>query len=402
MFAQTPATQTNSVLIAAEGRVEVAHGAGVWVAGQVNDLLRSGDRLRTGARSRATVRLSDLSVLRVDELTTIEIRPPRASAAAGSFEQRSGATYFFNRERPTEVQFRTPVASGAIRGTEFNLRVGDNGRTEVTLLDGIVDLNNQSGSVTLTNGEQGIVEPGQAPRKTAVLNAMAAMQWALYYPAILDVDEAGLTTDEQNAVAPSIEAYRAGDLLGAEARYPAGYVPQSDAARIYRAATLLAVGQVPQAEATLGGANTPLAEALRELIAVVTRRLYTRSTSPSLATEWMAESYLLQSQSRLEAALDAANHAIARAPRFGFAWVRAADLEFGFGHIGAAHRALEKGMALSPRNAEALAVSGFLFAAENKLDAAARAFDDAITIDPALGNAWLGRGLVKVRRGHAR
>ena len=46
------------------------------VAGRTNQTLKLGDRLRTGKSSRATFRLSNLSVLRVYELTTLEIQPP--------------------------------------------------------------------------------------------------------------------------------------------------------------------------------------------------------------------------------------------------------------------------------------------------------------------------------------
>ena len=42
---------------------------------------------------------------------------------------------------------------------------------------------------------------------------------------------------------------------------------------------------------------------------------------------------------------------------------------------------------------------GFLFAAENRIARAIESFDAAIAIDGALGNAGLGRGLAKIRRG---
>src|ERR1035441_824739 len=67
----------NAVLLTVSGKVEVAtRGETVWTAGHTNQVLRLGDRLRTGKNSRATLRLSNLSVLRVYELTTLEIQPP--------------------------------------------------------------------------------------------------------------------------------------------------------------------------------------------------------------------------------------------------------------------------------------------------------------------------------------
>src|SRR5262249_12286707 len=61
--------------------------------------------------------------------------------------------------------------------------------------------------------------------------------------------------------------------------------------------------------------------------------------------------------------------------------------------------ALEKSLALSPRNAEALALKGFLLNGEGKYREAITWFDRAIAVDPALGNAWLGRGLCKIHAG---
>src|SRR5258708_3257857 len=182
------------ILLEKEGKVEVARkGTTTWTAVQVNDALQPGDRLRTGSRSRATLRWAELSVVRVNELTSMEIRPPAKPTAKPQPDFQSGATYFFSREKPTEVQFHTPAASGAIRGTEFNLTVGQDGRTELALLDGAVDMSNAQGATTLKSGEQATVEPGKAPAKTALIDAMNVIQWALYYPAVVDPDELGLS-----------------------------------------------------------------------------------------------------------------------------------------------------------------------------------------------------------------
>ena len=64
--------------------------------------------------------------------------------------------------------------------------------------------------------------------------------------------------------------------------------------------------------------------------------------------------------------------------------------------------ALDKSLALAPRNAQALALKGFLLAAQNHIGDAIGWFDRALAVDSALGNAWLGRGLCRIRRGDAR
>ncbi|MGA2868899.1 MAG: FecR domain-containing protein, partial [Verrucomicrobiota bacterium] len=50
---------------------------------------------------------------------------------------------------------------------------------------------------------------------------------------------------------------------------------------------------------------------------------------------------------------------------------------------------------------EGLALKGFLFAAENQPRAAISWFGQALGVDSALGNAWLGRGLCRIQLGDA-
>src|SRR5207248_1051122 len=298
----------------------------------LNVNLQPGDRLRTGSRSRAALRWSESSVVRVSELTSMEIQPPAKPGDKPQLDLRSGATYFFSREKPTEIQFRTPVASGAIRGTEFNLEVAEDGRTVLSLLDGAVDLSNEQGSASLASNEQGTVEPGSAPKKTALINAVNVIQWTLYYPAVLDPDELGLSDQERQTFNSSLEAYRSGDLLGALSSFPENMTPGSDAARLLHATVLLAAGRVDQTEKELGNLQTPspLANALREIIAAVKHQNLPSLASPSTASEWLARSYYFQSRAQLPEALDAARKAAAKSPHFGAAQVRVAELEFGF------------------------------------------------------------------------
>src|SRR5208282_2431264 len=182
------------------------------------------------------------------------------------------------------------------------------------------------------------------------------IQWCLYYPAVLDVDELNFSDAEKQALTPSLAAYRAGDLLDALANYPANRAPDYDSGKIYFAGLLLSAGQVEQAEAQLGPLQSPQADALREVVAAVKYQTRPAIMNPQFSTALLADSYYFQSHSQLEAALSAARAATEKSPNFGFAWERLAELEFSFGHTDAALAALEKSLQLSPRNAEALAL----------------------------------------------
>jgi outer membrane receptor protein involved in Fe transport len=400
--AEAPATPPASVLLTVEGRVEVARrGLLDWAPATPNQELQTGDRVRTGLKSRATLRLSDLSVVRLDQLTVLEIRASQGEAEKAGLGLKGGSTYFFNRDRPGTTRFETPTASGAIRGTEFNLAVAEDGTTVVTLLDGEVLLTAEQGSLSLKSGEEGTVRPNQPPTKTAVIDAINVIQWALYYPAVVDPEELGLSAGERSARADSLKAYREGDLLRALADYPADRLPQSDAEKVFHAGLLLAAGRVTEAEADLSSLQStlPAANAIRELIAAVKNQALSSGKKPATGSEWLAHSYRQQSRGELEAALTAAREAVKLAPGFGAAHLRVAELEFGFGRTAEAISALGVGLLLSPNNAQGLALRGFLLAAQGHIPAAETAFEQAIAVDGALGNAWLGRGLARIRSG---
>jgi Tfp pilus assembly protein PilF len=413
---QTPATATTPATAAAQephetvlllvcGTVEVAPaGSTNYAAAKMKQVLHPGDQIRTGKNSRATIRLTNLSVVRMYELGSMTIKPPTKAEKQAAIEVKSGAAYFFNRDKPNETQFATPSSSGAIRGTEFVLSVDGSGRTELALLDGQVALSNAYGSLELASGEKAVVEKNQAPRKSPLINAADVIQWTLYYPAILDTDELELNADARRALADSLAAYRAGDLLAALAQYPADREPASESERVYKAALLLAVGNVDGARALLGESlheerASALAAALKEMIAAVKGERVNGVLPRALAAECLAASYETQSRHDLEQARALAQMAVAKAPGFGFARERLAEMEFSFGRTGAARAALSKSLELSPRNAQALALNGFALSAQNKISEAARYFDMAIETDGSLANGWLGRGLTRIHSG---
>jgi len=400
-FVAHAAEPTACVLVERQGKVEIARkGSADWSLAKPDDVLQVGDRIRTGLRARATLRWSELAVIRVKELTSMEIQPPAKDGAKPEMELKSGATYFFSREKPEDIQFRTPVASGAIRGTEFNLAVAEDGITELSLLNGAVDLANAQGSTTLASGEQGTVKPGQAPTKSPLLNAINVIQWVLYYPQVVAPEDFGFSDTEKSSLAASLEIYVAGDLAGALEKFPSGQ-SMSDAVRSYYAALLLSVGQVTESEAELKqlSADSPAARALREVVVAVKGGKLESPATPATASEWMARSYYEQAHGKLAEALAAARSAVAKAPQFGAAHIREADLQFSFGRTDAALRSLNRGLELSPRNAQGHALRGFLLAAKNQNGAAMDCFNRAISLDSSLANAWLGRGLLKIRGG---
>jgi tetratricopeptide (TPR) repeat protein len=220
----------------------------------------------------------------------------------------------------------------------------------------------------------------------------------LYYPGILDPKALGLTAADPGWE-PALAAYGAGDLPAALAARPVVGAGESEPVQVFRAALSLAAGQVGEAEAQLarvGAGNDSVREkvaALRELIATVRGDGFDEGHSPASSAGWLARSYYWQARHRLVEALAAAREAVRLAPDSGYAWQRVAELEWAFGRRRAARQALDAARQKAPRLAPAFVLEGFLSLDQRDAAGARRWFEQATSLDGALGLGWLGRGL---------
>lgn len=390
-------------VLAVENIVQAAKGGGsAWAAAAKDDSLAVGDRFRTRQRSRATLRLTDLYTMRLEQFTTIQLTKGLLSGDKSKLDVSGGAAFIFSREESGEIDITTPAANGALRGTQLYVQVSEGGLSKFQVLEGQVVMQNPQGKLVLGAGEAGEALPGQAPKRTAAIITTNLLQWALYYPAVLDPAELGMAEADQRVAAKSLEAYKSGDLLGALEAYPEG-AASGKGGKLYRAGVLLAVGRVDEASAALKGipADDPGRRSIERMIAAVKFEEKEEWATDSIKTagEALAESYYLQSRSDLKGAREAANLATQLAPENGYAWTRLAELEFSFSRTKQARAALEKALELTPRNAQAHALKGFVLSADNDIAEARRSFEEAVRLDGALGNAWLGLGLTKIKRG---
>ncbi len=391
-------------IISEENSVDSSTSPNVWQPASVGQKLAWHDRLRTGEDSRAAVPLGDLSILRLDELTEAEVLPPPAATAKPTVDLKQGTAYFFSREKSREINVQTPAANGGIRGTEFVVTVAADGATSFTMIDGEVETSNAQGSLVVRSGERADIEPGGTPVKTAVGEPIESARWCFFYPGVLDPREVMDSLEVHDPLQASLSAYKDGDLLMALKQYPPDQLAASPEEKVYRAGLLLIAGQVAKAESLLEEVDHSLGgrQALSTLIAAVTQKDEKGQKSPRTASEWLAQSYYLQSIGHLTGALQAAERATDLDPDFGFGWTRVGELELGQGRVPQAKSAVEKGLNLAPRNPAAHALRGFILSEEGKLDDAKDSFEKAMALDSALGEAWLGRGLCLIRQGQVK
>jgi Tfp pilus assembly protein PilF len=383
--------------------------AKTWEPVRANRILRPHDLLRTGANSRCAVLWSDRSVISFGASTEIQILPPQSPNLQAGLRLIGGIFSFFHRDKPGQIQVITRGAAAGIEGTEFAMHVDQDEKTTVSVIDGTVKFGNELGTLLVTNGQQAVVIPGKSPVRSAGFIVNDVLQWVFYYPAVLDLNDLQFTVAEKHLLHESLAAYQAGNLPEALKRFPA-QSPDSPPVNIYHAALLLSVGNVGDAQTILASLPNKvepeqrLTAALRRLISAVKQQPDGSQLEPQLPSELLADSYFEQSRAvrgtSLRVALERAKRAVEISPQFAFAWERIAEIEFGFGNLKDSESALDKSLALAPQNPKAMVLKGFLQAAKNLPRTGLNDFDQALEVNPGIGDAWLGRGLCEIRIGH--
>jgi len=409
-----PSFQVEVLGISDAGLVEVKRrGAATWDKAYVTQKLVVGDRIRTDARARATLRLMDRTVVRVDELSDFEIKLPAEPDAPVLLRVWRGVLYLFHRDAEADVRLESESATAATRGTEFMVTVDGAGAMTLLVLEGEGELSGALNSVRLKAGEEGLARPGQAVQGRGVVEVVEvvevaqAVQWALYYPWVLDLTELDWNGGVPAELKSSIDACHAGDVLQALASYPPDRAAASDAERIYLAALLLAVGRVAESQALLnqvaaevGSRHERLARALSRMVEIISKGDLARALdleADATATEYLVLSYLEQARGRLVAAREAARRAVEVSPAWG--WIRLGELEFSFGNVRRARAAMREGLQRHPQYGPGHVLAGFMAAAAGKLKEARAAMERALELDDSQPQAWLGRGLLRIRAG---
>ncbi|AEG55959.1 FecR domain-containing protein [Sinorhizobium meliloti] len=130
------------------------------------DLL-PGDVLRTNATGALAVLFRDHTQIRLGRNTALRVK--QIGAGDTNLGLESG-TIWARAERGGEgLVIDTPAAAAAIRGTDWTLTVGTDGKTSLVVLEGVVELSNAYGSVTVKQGEGAVAAIGSAPAKIVIV-----------------------------------------------------------------------------------------------------------------------------------------------------------------------------------------------------------------------------------------
>lgn len=129
-----------------------------------------GDLVRTGSRSSTVLAVdTGIGFVNVSENTTVQIQELQQAANGGRItrlrvtggQARLQVRPFTNPNTRLEIQ--TPAGLSAVRGTEFGVGVGPDGKTGVATLEGRVVTSAEGRTVSIGAGLQSLVLPGEPP-----------------------------------------------------------------------------------------------------------------------------------------------------------------------------------------------------------------------------------------------
>ena len=145
---------------------------------------RSGDRIRTGLDSSVVLVFFDGSTTSLEAETDITLVQLSAQRDGGRREiilqQWMGETANIVQPRSDQAarfEIETPTAVIAVRGTEFKVAVQIDGSTDVTVVEGFVDVTAQGTTVRVSAGRETTVLPDQSPSDTHYVSTGTPTPW---------------------------------------------------------------------------------------------------------------------------------------------------------------------------------------------------------------------------------
>ncbi|MFO1430685.1 MAG: tetratricopeptide repeat protein [Candidatus Competibacteraceae bacterium] len=377
--------------------------AGRWQAVSVGDALAAGEVVRTGTGSRLAIQLVNGSQLKLNANSRLELKqitprpegfvPTTTRLLQNILRIFSGEIWIRSVGEPLQIQ--TPLATATIRGTEFNLTVVPDDSARLAVLNGVVEFSNPQGSVMVEKNEQATAKPGEAPRKTVLINPLDAVQWSLYYPGIVSYRDYPLITlaPSQQSAQFAIAAQRVTAFpkdvnalieLG-ELSFDLG--KQAQARQAFTQALRL---DPTNARARTGLGWVYLADG--ELNAAL--KEFQQPQPPSLMT-LVGMANALYRLNRLDESNRTLLEAERRFPTSPIPWTQAALNALIQGDVPEARQALDRALKLDPKYAPAYALRSNIALVQNQRAHALEAARQAVAVNPDSPSAWLSLSLVQ-------
>lgn len=416
-------SQGAAEIVSLQGRGEFREASETrWRDVSVRQQLAQGNFVRTADSSRMAVLLVDQTQIRLAANSMIQIKQVGDNRDRSTvIRQSAGRSWTQSKNIPDKLTVETPSALAAIRGTDWEMVVDEDGTSTLTVLSGEVLLSNEQGRVSVGKGEQAQAKIGVAPVKRVLQNPRDRVQWVSSftvdpqrYPEIDGAKSAA--SGAEGAALQAIGALlRAGDLSAARRAVErlVAQRPATGTAHLLLADYRVLEGEIEPAMDTLhqGARQYPDDERfdvwrarlhlMRDEIAEARAALAAaRARNPRSAETMVAEGELERFEGHAQAATDAYRSALAAAPQTARAWHGLGVVQAEREDVANARASLNRAISLDPQGAGFRGELGTLEAFADNLDAARAAFSQAIEERADDYVALTGLGFVELKSGN--
>ena len=420
--------------------------AAEWQPARIAQALAAGDFVRTRQAAKMALLFSDDTQLRLHQNTVLQVKQVATPAQPlTTLLLNSGRAWTQTRRADgSRLHLETPAATAAIRGTDWDLSVDEDGRTVLTVLSGTVEFSNAQGQVSVGANEAAYAEVGKAPVKLVLSQPRDRIQWvnalrADPLPPLAAEPVPGMLEPVRAALqARDLAAARAALAQARTSGAPAPWIGVMEAAIALQAGDLQAAGGLLERQTAGGDAPLPAWLMRSDLQLMDGDSAGALQTLHTAAQRWPAHPALAAQRARVQLLSDRIDEAAATlAPAQGtahaeLALVRAelarrrgdapatlgayADATQlaprdarGWQGLGSAHTEredarpartnLHQALALDPQSPGAWGELGTLETFANQFTEAGEAFATALGDNPADYVALTGQGLLHLKQG---
>ena len=180
-----PVTYAQSVLVGtaqnAVGDLVVVRADGIQekLSGKGTLPLFEGDVLKTDGGSQALIEFKEGIQVALNEHTTFKIlsRWEKGKPATRIIRLKQGEVWVKTGEGPKAFEVETPVATAAVRETEFNIKVQEEGQSVLTVIHGIVEFGTAFGTCPIKPSTISYGVRGKKCTKPAPTDVKPATAW---------------------------------------------------------------------------------------------------------------------------------------------------------------------------------------------------------------------------------
>ncbi|KFG69400.1 FecR domain-containing protein [Microvirga sp. BSC39] len=408
---------------------------GSWRPIEIRQKLIDGDAIRTNASGNLAILFADQTLVRLGRSSVLTIQEV-ASHIGGTthLELQSGQLWARANRGGSGVEIKTVAGTVTTSGTDWSLSV-DGSRTSLIVLEGVVELSNAQGSVTVRQGEGAVATIGQAPTKFILTNSNDREQM-LFYMSLRDTfssistspltgpalraersriaaipPEARSTEDWLSLaeVAPSLDGRTAAAEALARARSRGLSASQRARADLVEAALLASQHRWSEA-ATLFARAERGVDPKRRIFAAYGRYIAQSLADPKRAYPEprialndpfaiLAHAHIIAFRKDLQAAAEVLKDGQRRFPNDARLAVTAAQIAYALNRREEMRDAIARAKALDPDDPEVIAADSSIRGdIDGEVNAAVEALRRAAAIAPGNSNVWNSLGLFESER----